>query len=48
MFDSVLMWDWDFWCNVAGAMCIIGPILLIVWYAKAVKVKIKKLNDQGR
>ncbi len=48
MLDSMLTWNWDFWCNVAGAICIIGPLFLVGWYYKAVKVKIKKLHDQSQ
>ena len=48
MLDGMLTWDWDFWCNVAGVICIVGPLLLVAWYVKAVKVKIKKLNDQSQ
>lgn len=42
--DSMLTWNWDLWCDVAGVIAIIGPCLLVVWYLKAVKSKIAKLN----
>lgn len=44
--NSVMTLNWDFWCDVAGIIAIVGPILLIFWYAKAVKVKLKKLNQK--
>lgn len=38
---------WDLGCNIAGAVAVIGPILLIYWYVTEVKRKIKKLNKKS-
>lgn len=38
--------NWDFWNIVFGTIAIVGPILLIVWYVKEVKAKLKKLNEK--
>lgn len=42
-----MIWEtiWDTGCNIAGLVAIIGPILLVGWYFKAAKEKIKKLHE---
>ena len=37
---------WNIGNYIAGAMCIIGPILLVVWYFRAAKERFKKMNDK--
>lgn len=41
--NEMMMWNWDFWCMISGVIAIVGPILLVFWYVKAVKTKIAKL-----
>lgn len=42
-----MIWEtiWDTGCNIASFIAIIGPILLVGWYFKAAKEKIKKLHE---
>ena len=37
---------WDIANYIAGAMCIIGPVALVVWYFRAAKDRIEKMNDK--
>lgn len=37
---------WDIGCYVFGAISIVGPILLIVWYLGAAKEQVRKLNEK--
>ncbi len=36
---------WDIGCIIASLVAIIGPMLLVGWYFKAAKEKIKKLHE---
>ena len=42
-----MMWEtiWDSSCNISALIAIIGPLLLVGWYFKAAKEKIKKLHE---
>lgn len=37
---------WDLSCYIFGAISIIGPICLIVWYVTEAKRKIAELNKK--
>lgn len=37
---------WNVANYIAGAMCVIGPLFLIVWYFKAAKKRVEKLNKK--
>ena len=32
---------------IMGIICIVGPLLLIVWYIRALRVQISKLKGNG-
>lgn len=35
---------WDAGCYIFGAISVIGPICLILWYLKGAKAQIDRLN----
>jgi len=38
---------WDLWSDIFGVICIVGPILLVVWYFKAARAQLKNLQDRA-
>jgi len=38
---------WDLWSDVFGVICVVGPVLLIVWYFRAAKEQLKRLQDRA-
>ena len=42
-----MIWEtgWDVGCNIFGLIAIIGPLLLVGWYFKAAKEKVRKLHE---
>jgi len=38
---------WDIGCYIAGVICVVGPLLLIVWYFDAAKKQVKRLHEKG-
>jgi len=37
--------NWDTFCNIFSLIAIIGPLLLVGWYFKAAKEKVRKLHE---
>jgi hypothetical protein len=37
---------WDILCYVMGAVCIIGPLALILWYFSAAKARLKDFHNK--
>mgnify|MGYP000914772576 FL=1 len=43
-----MIWEtiWDSSSNIAAFMAIIGPLMLVGWYFKAAKEKVRKLHER--
>ncbi len=37
---------WDILCYLMGAVCIIGPLALILWYFSAAKARLKEFHKR--
>ena len=37
---------WNFFSIVFGVICVVGPLLLIVWYFRAMREQVRKLNEK--
>lgn len=39
---------WNVANYIAGAICVIGPLFLIVWYFRAAKEQVRKLQEKSK